>query len=133
MCNPLQSARLVLRRFESTDTTALEQVFGDAEVMRFGPGTQSLEWIASWIKSQDEHFVEHDSCLWAAVSRSSPDDLLGYCGLTFYPNVRGQPEFEIGYRLAKKFWGRGYATEAATLVRDFAFEHQKTDARRFDH
>jgi len=35
--------------------------------------------------------------------------------------VNGQPEIEIGYRLAKSAWGQGYATEAARSVRDFAF------------
>jgi RimJ/RimL family protein N-acetyltransferase len=34
--------------------------------------------------------------------------------------VCGQPETEIGYRLARPYWGRGYATESARAVRDYA-------------
>jgi len=47
---------------------------------------------------------------------------MGYCGLFYFPDVGGQPETEIGYRLARAYWGRGYATEAARAVRDYAFD-----------
>ena len=39
----------------------------------------------------------------------------------YFPDVNGQPEVEIGYRLARSAWGHGYATEAASAVRTFAF------------
>lgn len=48
--------------------------------------------------------------------------MLGYTGLTQFPDVAGQPEVEIGYRLARPFWGKGYATEAAMAVRDYGFD-----------
>jgi hypothetical protein len=46
--------------------------------------------------------------------------VIGYCGLFYFPDIDGQPEIEIGYRLARSAWGHGYATEAALSVRDFA-------------
>ena len=46
---------------------------------------------------------------------------MGYCGLFFFPDIDGQAEVEIGYRLARAVWGKGYATEAAQAVRNFAF------------
>ena len=48
--------------------------------------------------------------------------MIGYCGLTRFDDIDGQPEIEIGYRLARAFWGRGLATEAVQAVRDYAFE-----------
>ncbi|MDQ2691068.1 MAG: GNAT family N-acetyltransferase, partial [Chloroflexota bacterium] len=45
----------------------------------------------------------------------------GYCGLFYFPDVGGKPEVEIGYRLRRSAWGKGFATEAACAVRDFAF------------
>ena len=38
------------------------------------------------------------------------------------PHVNGRPEVEIGYRLARAWWGRGYATEAVLAARDYAFD-----------
>ena len=46
---------------------------------------------------------------------------IGYCGRFYFTDILGQPEIEIGYRLARPFWGRGYATEAALAVREYSF------------
>lgn len=48
-------------------------------------------------------------------------EVIGYCGLFYFPDIGGQPEVEIGYRLARAFWCQGYATEAARAVRDYSF------------
>ena len=47
--------------------------------------------------------------------------MIGYCGLFYFLDIHGQPEIELGYRLRRAAWGQGYATEAARLVRDYAF------------
>ena len=41
---------------------------------------------------------------------------------SIFSDVNGQPEVEIGYRLTRTMWGNGYGTEAACVVRDYAFE-----------
>ena len=95
-------------------------VCGDAEVMRFGDGVQSEDWIRGWLSRCLEDYDKRGFGLWAVVERNS-GLTMGYCGLIWFANVGGHPETEIGYRLAKPRWGRGYATEAATAVRDYAF------------
>ena len=45
---------------------------------------------------------------------------LGWCGLKYFPE---QEEVDLGYRLKKKFWGQGYATEASRACLDYGF-HQ---------
>ena len=47
--------------------------------------------------------------------------MIGYCGLTKFPDIDGQPETAIGFRPIRVFWNRGYGTESATAVRDYAF------------
>ena len=61
----------------------------------------------------------HGYTLWA-VEEKSTGELIGDCGLI--PLERVGPEVELGYRLAPAHWGKGYATEAATAVRDLGFE-----------
>jgi RimJ/RimL family protein N-acetyltransferase len=48
--------------------------------------------------------------------------VIGYCGLSRFPGRCAAGDTEIGFRLARPFWGRGFATEAARAVRDHAFD-----------
>jgi [ribosomal protein S5]-alanine N-acetyltransferase len=62
---------------------------------------------------------EHGYTLWP-VEELATGTLIGDCGLI--PLERKGPEVELGYRFGSGSWGRGYATEAATAVRDLGFE-----------
>ena len=46
----VETGRLILRHFHVFDGEAMDRVFGDAEVMRFGPGVQSREWVQDWLR-----------------------------------------------------------------------------------
>lgn len=45
----VETERLFLRHFHILDSEAMYSVFGDAEVMRFGDGVQTEEWVRSWL------------------------------------------------------------------------------------
>jgi [ribosomal protein S5]-alanine N-acetyltransferase len=62
---------------------------------------------------------DHGFTLWPVIEIES-GTLIGDCGLQ--PLERIGPEIELGYRLGSATWGKGYATEAATAVRDLGFE-----------
>ncbi len=96
-------------------------VFGDAEVMRFGRGPQSIEWVRTRIERQIDNYKQLGFGHWAIELKDS-QEVIGFCGLSRFADINGRPEIEVGYRLAKAYWGQGYATEAATAVRDLAFE-----------
>lgn len=97
-----------------------EAVFGDSEVMRYGDGIQSVNWTRTWIETcQRQYYSARGYGPYAVIEQQS-HGLLGYCGLFYFPDVNGQPEVEIGYRLAQSAWGKGYATEASIAVRDYA-------------
>ncbi len=118
----VETSRLVIRHFEPGDRIALSAVFGDAEVMRFGPGVQTPEWIDTWLGERLDPIDRRPSVgVWAVMERATRS-ILGYCGLFEFPDLAGRFEIELGYRLARAWWGRGYATEAARAVRDFGFE-----------
>ena len=97
------------------------RVFGDPEVMRFGDGIQTREWVDAWLHTCFEHYYKTWGFGRYAVVENQSQAVIGYCGLFFFPDINGEPEVEIGYRLARSAWGQGLATEAAAAVRDFAF------------
>jgi RimJ/RimL family protein N-acetyltransferase len=116
----VKTERLILRYFEPIDSEAMMDVFGDAEVMRFGDGVQTREWVEAWLRTCLENYQRRGFGPYAVVEQST-GDVIGYCGLFYFPDMHGQPEIELGYRLRRAAWGQGYATEAARLVRDYAF------------
>jgi RimJ/RimL family protein N-acetyltransferase len=117
----LETQRLLIRQFEITDLeTIYQQVFSDAEVMHFGDGPQPREWTEAWIETSIQNHATRGFGPYAVIEKNTTN-LIGYCGLFLFPDIDGQPEVEIGYRLGRSAWGHGYATEAALAVRDFAF------------
>jgi ribosomal-protein-alanine N-acetyltransferase len=117
----LQTERLTLRHFSPADDEAVyKAIFSDPEVMRFSDGVQSLEWTHAWIQHCQQDYYETRGYGPFAVIERSKHLLIGYCGLFYFSDVNGQPEIELGYRLARSAWGRGYATEAAIAVREYA-------------
>ena len=96
------------------------RIFCDAEVMRFSDGIQTKEWVHAWLHKCLERYQTWGFSPYAVVEQSS-QNVIGYCGLFSFPDINGQPEVEIGYRMARSAWGKGYATEAVCTVRDFAF------------
>lgn len=117
----VETERLILRHFRALDSEALARVFGDAEVMRFGPGVQSPQWVRDWLRGcLVDYYQKLGYGPWAVVEKTSRA-VIGYSGLFYFPDIAGRPEIELGYRLARLAWGRGYATEAAHAVRDLAF------------
>lgn len=114
-----ETAHLIIRPFAASDFEPMTRVFGDAEVMRFGDGVQSAEWVRNWLRWCEESYQRRGYGPWAVVEKDS-GEVIGYCGLFYFPDVNGRPEIEIGYRLARTYWDRGYATEAVAAARDYA-------------
>jgi RimJ/RimL family protein N-acetyltransferase len=114
------TGRLFLRQFQTTDREPMYRIFCDADVMRFSEGVKTKEWVHDWLETCLEHYQTWGFGPYAVVEQSS-QNVIGYCGLFFFPDLDGQAEVEIGYRLARSAWDQGYATEAACAVRDYAF------------
>ena len=116
-----ETPRLSLRHLRHDDAVAMNAVFGDPEVMLFGDGVRDPEWVTFWIaKWLNEYYPRWQFGAWAVVDKGSTT-VIGYCGLSRFPERCSDVEAELGFRLARPYWGRGLATEAATAVRDHAF------------
>lgn len=118
----LRTQRLLLRHFHIEDLEQIhQQVFSDAEVMRFGDGPQTKEWVHQWLGCHIEGYKKYGYGPYA-VTEQDAQKIIGYCGLFYFPDINGKEEVEIGYRLGRSTWGQGYATEASSAVRDFALD-----------
>jgi RimJ/RimL family protein N-acetyltransferase len=92
----------------------------DPEVMEFFPSVLPPSESDAFVDRIERHFEEHGYGLWAVESIGG---FIGFVGLWAVPlSLPPAPSVEIGWRLTRSAWGRGYATEAALAVRDDAFD-----------
>ena len=118
---PIETPRLIIRSFQIADAELLhERVFGDEETMRFIPrgASPSVERTRGAVERFMRHEREHGFGLWAVELRAT-GEFIGDCGLVFVEGTG--PEVELAYHLAKEWWGRGLATEAARACLDYGF------------
>jgi len=114
----LTTPRLLLRAYLNDDLPLYARLNADPEVAEYLGGPISREEsddIADW--AQALHSAEGIGLL--AVERRADHKFLGMCGLhhlDWYPD-----DIEIGWRLARQYWGHGYATEAANAWLTHAF------------
>jgi len=117
----VETPRLILREFCLNDSDAMTRVFGDAEVMKYGDGVKTQQWVEAWIARWiGELYPAWGFGMWATVEKSG-GTVVGYCGLSRFPGRCATHETEIGFRLERAYWGRGLATEAALAIRDCGF------------
>jgi ribosomal-protein-alanine N-acetyltransferase len=117
-----ETKRLVLREFHPGDGDAMDRVFGDVEVMRYGEGVRTPGWVRAWIaRWLDDYYRQWGFGVWAVVEKGEAV-VIGYCGLSRFAGRCEADETEIGFRLARSYWGRGFATEAALAVRGHALD-----------
>jgi RimJ/RimL family protein N-acetyltransferase len=121
--------RLVLRPWREDDLDPYAQIFGDPEVTRYlGEGApltraQSEERIAYLVSHWQEHGFGH----WATEERAT-GSLIGRIGLLHHPDWPEDPDnVEVGWTLARAFWGRGLATEGALASLRYGFETLDVD------
>jgi len=118
----LQTERLILRRWQTKDIEPYAELCSDPEVMRWiGSGVLRSHDECVAAISSFENFWEHNGFGLFALELKSTQHLIGFTGLTF-PNYLPEvmPAVEIGWRLARSSWGKGYATEAARAALNFA-------------
>jgi RimJ/RimL family protein N-acetyltransferase len=119
----LETQRLILRRFTADDVDALVELDRDPEVMRYitgGRPTPREEIERDLLLRFLEYYERYEGYgFWAAVEKSS-GDFIGWFHLR--PRADGPAdEPELGYRLRRTAWGKGYATEGSRALVEKAF------------
>lgn len=118
----LRGPRVVLRPWRHTDIEPFVAMGADPEVMRHFPAPLDRAAATELARRIDDHIRRLGWGLWALeVPPSVP--FAGFVGLaTVNGPLPFAPAVEVGWRLARPFWGRGWATEGARLALRFAAE-----------
>jgi RimJ/RimL family protein N-acetyltransferase len=119
----LKTERLTLREWRDDDLDALAAINADPEVMRYilDGSVRDRQHTAERMKKWQRDWQQNGFGLFA-VETSDAGTFIGWAGLAvpdFLPEVL--PAVEIGWRLDRRYWGHGYATEAARAALRFGF------------
>lgn len=122
-----RSKRLVFRTWEEKDLAPFAALNADAEVMAHFPKTYGLEETENMITELNRRF-ECNGYTFYAVDLAGSNEFIGFIGLN-YAEMKTPfcPCTEIGWRLASKYWGFGYATEGAKACLVWAFKKLKLE------
>ncbi|ASV86878.1 acetyltransferase domain protein [Ochrobactrum quorumnocens] len=119
----LETPRLTIRNWEDRDRELLHVINSDDEVMRFFPFRRNRAESDKLFELLQTMIAETGLGFYALEEKQS-GQCIGFAGLArtdlepYFPNGT----VEIGWRLARPFWGKGYVTEASKALLAYAFE-----------
>ncbi|SEO65665.1 GNAT family N-acetyltransferase [Aquisalimonas asiatica] len=123
----ITTERLILRQWGDEDLQPFAQMCGDKDVMEFFPKLLTEEESYSMGRHIKSLIAERGWGFWA-VEIPGQSQFIGFVGLhTPKESMPFSPCVEVGWRLAKRYWGMGYATEAAHESLRYAFTHLGVD------
>lgn len=123
----LETKRLILRQWTEDDFLPFSRISGDKEVMELSPGPLTEEESNGMAHRIQSLIHERGWGFWA-IEIPNGEKFIGFVGLHIpKESFPFSPCVEIGWRLAKSHWGKGYATEAARESLRFAFTNLDLD------
>lgn len=111
-----ETARLFLRTLKKDDIDDLMIIWGDEDVMIHCGGAGNREWEIKALEFYINLHMEKGYSPYAVILKEN-NELIGVCG--FNP-PHGDGHLELMYHFAKRYWGKGYATEAAKACINYA-------------
>jgi RimJ/RimL family protein N-acetyltransferase len=112
----LRTARLLLRPWHDQDDAAFAELAANPAVMEY------LLLLPGWPARKRAHWEKHGFGQWV-VEIPGETGFIGVVGLeTVSYEAHFTPAVEVAWRLARAYWGKGYATEAARAALDYGFE-----------
>lgn len=111
------SQRLIFRRYEQGDMDFLYSMLSDSQMMKYiGSGnTRNREESHAFLERIQSHYKKNGEHGLKLLIRKKDGVPVGHAGI-IPQQVNGEDELEIGYWIAKEFWGNGYAIEAASAL-----------------
>ncbi|RBO94912.1 GNAT family N-acetyltransferase [Pseudochrobactrum asaccharolyticum] len=128
MSTIIETPRLLLRNWQEEDRAFFHEINSDPEVMEFFPALRSRE-ESDALMDRIVAMITEDSFGFYALQDKATGDVVGFTGLMRTDLEPFMPKgvLEIGWRLAKRYWGKGYVTEAALASLAYAFNERGQD------
>jgi RimJ/RimL family protein N-acetyltransferase len=117
----LEGDRVVLRPIQSWDRERLYELVETIEIRALANSRPPLPLSLEEIEARDRRWIEEDHAdsAWFAIDVNA--ELIGLCGLHDIDHF--QQRAEVGIRLGKEHWGRGYGQDAVRTLVDYGFRH----------
>lgn len=115
----IQTPRLILREFSPDDDEQMFLLNSDPDVIRYTGDSAytSVEEARNSLVNYDQ-YKKYNRGRLAMVNRDT-GEFIGWCGLKYLPDTN---ETDLGFRLHKKYWNKGYASEAGKACLDYGFK-----------
>ena len=124
----IETERLIIREIVLTDIDAMFELHSDPEVHRYlGNNTiTSHEKMVEAIDFLRQQYIDFGVGRWAMINKKT-NEFIGWTGLEYVTKEINKHKnfYDLGYRLLKRFWGQGFATESAFASVDYAFDNLK--------
>ncbi len=115
-----ETERLILRPWEERDLDPFWALNADPEVMRYFPALYTRDETEAYMARVTA--AAEGGLGFQAVEEKATGDLVGVVGMAeIRPEFPSAPGVEVGWRLAKHHWGKGYAQEAARAWLAYGF------------
>ncbi len=111
MGQEIRTSRLLLRPWRDEDRAPFAALNADPVVMEHFPALMTREASDGFVDRIEAHFAEHGYGLWAVEDDTGFVGFTGLLWATF--EAPFNPSLEVGWRLKRDAWGKGYASEAA--------------------
>ncbi len=121
----LTTTRLGLREMTKGDLNFVAKMLACPEVMQYYPQVYNREEAAEWLGRQLMRYREDGHGLWLVEDRNTREPI-GQVGVIIQ-QVEGQPIVEVGYLIDQPFWQKGYAIEAASACKEYAFSQLRAE------
>jgi RimJ/RimL family protein N-acetyltransferase len=117
----LETERLIIRNWHGDDLDLFYEINSHDDVMEFFPFRRNRRECEELLQKFHNDIAEK-SYGWFALATKQDNQAIGFCGLADVPDTLSfAPAIEIGWRLAKPYWSKGYVTEAACSIVEYAF------------
>ena len=127
----IETKRLILRELRITDLEGMFELDSDPEVHKYLGNKPVKNRTASEkiLENVLNQYKERGIGRWAVINKST-NEFMGWSGLrlNIEYNMNGFTKYyDVGYRLIKRFWGHGFATESSKTAIDYAFNVLKLE------
>lgn len=128
MLKVIENDVIYLRRFDLNDAHSLFELDSDKEVLKYihVPPVKSIKEVEDKIQQTIKQYEEKGMGRLAIIDHTS-NEFIGWAGIKYETNIREFHYYDLGYRLLRKHWRKGYGEQAALLSLTLGFDQLNLD------